>query len=110
ALGIPSASVAPIDSIVNDCIQRRVFPGCQVFAAKDGQVFFLRSYGQPTYESVRNVDDFDIYDLASLTKVVACTPIVMHLYEQGEIDLDLTRRVCRERFDRLQVLARAFPA
>jgi beta-N-acetylhexosaminidase len=88
ALGITSASLSPIDSIVNDCMKKKVFPGCQVLAAKDGQVFFLKSYGAPTYESSRSIGDFDIYDLASLTKVVASTPTLMQLYEQGSIDLD----------------------
>jgi beta-glucosidase-like glycosyl hydrolase/CubicO group peptidase (beta-lactamase class C family) len=90
ALGIPTSSLTPIDSIVEDCIKKRIFPGCQVYASKDGQVFFLKSYGKPTYESKRSIGDLDIYDLASLTKVVASTPTVMQLYEQGSIDLDQT--------------------
>lgn len=88
ALGISSYSLEPIHSLVNSCIRNNVFPGCQVFAAKDGQVFFMESYGRTTYNDDQLVNDFSIYDLASLTKAVATTPAVMKLQEEGKIEID----------------------
>jgi len=88
AMGIDAKYLFRIDSLINASIQKKVFPGCQVFAAKDGQVFFLKSYGTPTYGSNDQVNDFDLYDLASVTKAVASTPALMKLKEEGRIDID----------------------
>jgi CubicO group peptidase (beta-lactamase class C family) len=73
---------------VADCIQKRIFPGCQVWAARDGEVFLMKSYGHHTYDKTMPVKDFDVYDLASLTKIAATTLSVMSLQDQGKIDID----------------------
>ncbi len=77
-----------IDSLINDCIAKRIFPGCQAFAAKDGKVFFLRSYGHHTYDTTNQVGNFDLYDIASLTKIVASTISIMRLSDEGRLDID----------------------
>jgi beta-glucosidase-like glycosyl hydrolase/CubicO group peptidase (beta-lactamase class C family) len=87
-LGIPSASLERVDSIVEKAIAEKVFPGCQVMAIKDGKVFFLRSYGFHTYDNIQPVTDFDLYDLASVTKIVATTFAIMRLTERGEVNPD----------------------
>ena len=77
-----------IDSIVNASIVNGVFPGCQIVAAKNGKVFLNKSYGHFTYENKQEVDENTIYDLASITKIVASTSILMHMQDEGLIDLD----------------------
>ncbi len=65
-----------------------VFPGCQVIAAKNGKVFYNRAFGYyDAYKTIK-VDTNSIYDVASLTKVLATTIAVMDLYEQGKLDLN----------------------
>lgn len=65
-----------------------VFPGCQVLAAKNGKVFYNRAFGYyDAYKTIK-VDTNSIYDVASLTKVLATTLAVMKLYEDGKLDLD----------------------
>jgi CubicO group peptidase (beta-lactamase class C family) len=86
-IGIMSNKLNSIDSIANDAIQQKAFPGCQILAAKNGVVFYSKSFGYFTYDSIRKVQNTDIYDLASLTKIVATVPSVMQLYDQGEIKL-----------------------
>lgn len=67
-----------------------VFPGCQVFAAKDGKVFYNRAFGYyDAYKTIR-VDTNTVYDLASLTKVLSTTLAVMRLYENKQLDLNKT--------------------
>lgn len=67
-----------------------VFPGCQVVAAKNGRVFYSRAFGYyDAYKTVK-VDTSSIYDVASLTKVLATTLAVMRLYEEKKLDLDKT--------------------
>ncbi|MFN5334781.1 MAG: serine hydrolase domain-containing protein, partial [Bacteroidota bacterium] len=77
-----------IDSIVQDAIVKKAMPGAVVLATKDGKIIFEKAYGYTTYDSTRNVKTDDVFDLASVTKVLATTLSVMKLYEAGKIDLD----------------------
>jgi len=77
-----------IDSIINNGIKNYAFPGCQIVAAKDGKIFFYKSYGYQTYDSLQLVSNTDLYDLASVTKISAPLPCLMKLYEQGDFKLN----------------------
>ncbi len=76
-----------IDSLVNDAIDRRATPGCQILAAKDGEIIFYKSYGYHTYKKKQAVKNSDIYDLASVTKIMATLPALMRLYDEGKFDI-----------------------
>jgi len=77
-----------IDSFVNDAIQKKVFPGCQVLVAKEGKVVFQKSYGYFTYDTINKVTNESLYDWASITKVTGPLPILMKLYQDSVINLD----------------------
>jgi len=77
-----------IDSIVFAGISAKAFPGCRVLAAKDGKIFFNKSYGTHTYDSVKLVRNKDIYDLASVTKIIGPLPALMKLHGEGKLKLD----------------------
>lgn len=77
-----------IDSVVIDAINQQAFPGCIIYASHKDSIIFFQSYGYHTYDSLRRVAVNDIYDLASVTKVMGATLALMKLYENGEIRLD----------------------
>lgn len=77
-----------VDSLVAQCIQQHIMPGCQIVAAKSGKVFFNKCFGNNKYDNGKPVEEDDIYDLASLTKVVSTAPILMQLYDEGKLDPD----------------------
>ncbi len=77
-----------IDSIANYGISQNGYPGCQVFLAKNGKVFFNKSYGYHTYDSIKTVQNTDLYDIASVTKITAPLPCLMKLNEEGKFNLD----------------------
>ena len=77
-----------IDSIVNNALKNKAFPGCNVLIAKDGKVIFQKAYGFHTYEDRVPAQLDDIYDLASVTKVTGALPAFMKLYEEGKYQLD----------------------
>lgn len=77
-----------IDSIVNEAIAQKAFPGAQVYIQKKGEVLLDKSYGYHTYDSLVKVSPEDVYDLASVTKIFAPTLALMKLYDQGKINLD----------------------
>lgn len=77
-----------IDSICLSGIKAKAYPGCEVFAAKDGKVFFHESYGYYDYSNKKKVTEESIYDLASVTKVSGPLPGILKLVEQGKMVLD----------------------
>ena len=88
SLGIESEYLLKVDSIALDAIEKEATPGCQILAIKDGVIFFEKSYGHHTYKKKRAVQNTDLYDLASLTKIIASVPSLMYLEEKGQIHLD----------------------
>ncbi|MCX7985654.1 MAG: serine hydrolase [Bacteroidales bacterium] len=77
-----------IDSVVNFAIRSKAMPGCVIYMAKDNKVFFHKAYGYFSYDSIQPVQTTDIFDLASITKIVATTPAIMKLYDANDIKLD----------------------
>ena len=77
-----------LDSLAKYGIDQKAFPGCQVLVAKNGKVIFQRSYGFPTYENILAVQNDNLYDLASVTKITASLPVIMKLYDDKKINLD----------------------
>lgn len=88
-LGIDPEKLKKIDSLAQSGIVQKAYPGCQVLLAKDGKVFYHKSFGYHTYDKYTPVTNTDLYDLASLTKILATTPSVMLLNEQNKIDINL---------------------
>lgn len=87
-LGIASADLERISAIAKDAIEKHATPGCQILVAKNGKVFYNKSFGHHTYEKQKPVSGSDIYDLASITKITASLPAVMKLYDEKELNLD----------------------
>ncbi|MBJ60001.1 MAG: hypothetical protein CMP64_05430 [Flavobacteriales bacterium] len=88
SLGMDSDLLFKIDSIALDAIEKEATPGCQILAIKDGVVFYNKSFGYHTYNKNKPVKNSDIYDLASITKIIATVPAIMHLEENGDLHLD----------------------
>lgn len=87
--GILSAIlVRKIDSIANEGLNEKAFPGAQVLVARNGMVIFSRNYGYHTYENDEPVTDESVYDLASVTKVSGPLPVLMKLTSEGKFDLN----------------------
>ncbi|MDR2628037.1 MAG: serine hydrolase [Dysgonamonadaceae bacterium] len=76
-----------IKQVVDDAIKERAFPGCQLLVAKNGVVVFHKTFGYFDYADTHPVETGDIYDLASVTKVMATLPAVMQLYDRKKIAL-----------------------
>lgn len=77
-----------IDSIITDAIQQQAFPGAQILVAKNHTIIFHKAYGFQTYDSIQQVHLDDLYDIASVTKILGPLPAIMKLYDEGKIDLD----------------------
>lgn len=77
-----------VDNIVESGISNRYYPGAQLLIGNKNEILYSKSYGFYTYDRLTPVTENSIFDLASLTKVIATTSAIMKLYDQGKISLD----------------------
>lgn len=78
-----------VDSIIELGIEKKAYPGCRVLIAVDGKVILNKSYGYHTYDQIEPVQEDDIFDIASVTKITGPLPALMKLYGQKQFKLDL---------------------
>ncbi|MFD2035654.1 glycoside hydrolase family 3 N-terminal domain-containing protein [Belliella marina] len=86
--GMNSKVLDEIDLIMNAGIRKKAMPGGVVLVAKNGKVVFEKSYGHYDYNKTKPVSPKTVYDLASITKVLATTQAVMFLASRDVIDMD----------------------
>lgn len=87
-VGLKTDDFRKIDSAIHFALENEVFPGCQVLVAKSGEVIYNKSFGYLDYTKTQAVQPNTIYDIASVTKVAATTLAIMHLVDDGKLDLN----------------------
>ena len=76
-------------SILQEAIAGQSFPATSIAVTHKGRLVAIKALGRFTYEpNSLTVAPATLFDLASVTKVVATTPMAMLLYERGLLDLD----------------------
>ncbi|WP_339713301.1 glycoside hydrolase family 3 N-terminal domain-containing protein [Cyclobacterium amurskyense] len=88
AQGMDSRELMKIDRLMENAIARKATPGGSILIAKNGSVVFEKTYGHYDYTHQQAVTDKTLYDLASLTKVMATTQAIMFLNSREMINLD----------------------
>ena len=88
AAGLDPAKLAEIDSIVQEGLRAKAFPGCQVLVAKDGQIIYNKSFGYYTYDNLQPVTERAVYDLASSSKAAGTVTALMKAYEKKGFTLN----------------------
>src|SRR5205823_13238976 len=86
----PTIDPATFDPLVLEGIRQGAYAGAALVVARRDTVVFAKGYGRLTWSAAsRAVDpESTLYDLASLTKVIATTPALMLLVERGRVRLD----------------------
>lgn len=88
SVGMSSERLAKIDEAVLESIARKETPGAVVLVARKGRVVYRKAFGDRAIEPKREPMTADtIFDLASLTKIVATTTSMMILVERGKVSL-----------------------
>ncbi|HKJ49548.1 MAG TPA: serine hydrolase, partial [Christiangramia sp.] len=87
-VGMNSAKLSKIDSIIQHAIDEKMTPGAQILVARKGKVVYQKNFGYQTYDKEVPVTDTTVYDLASLTKILATLPMVMELDEKEVLNFD----------------------
>ena len=87
--GFKPGTFADVDATVERFIEKKAFPGAVVAVGRDGALVHLKAYGRRTYEPDAPAMTPDtLFDLASLTKVIATTTMAMMMVDEGRLDLD----------------------
>ena len=77
-----------IDSIAKAGLDARAYPGCEVIVARKGIVIFHKTYGYQTFDKRVALDQGDLFDLASVTKVSSSLPGLMILDTEGKFSTE----------------------
>ena len=87
-VGIDMARLADIDALVARAIADKQMPGAVVVVGRGDAVLYEKAFGQRAVAPLAEPMTVDtVFDLASLTKVVATTTAVMQLVERGTLRL-----------------------
>ncbi len=89
-VGLRHDVLQQIDTVCEEAIREKAIPGCVVLVAKDGKIAYEQAFGTYAYTDASPVYCETLYDLASLTKVMATTLSLMKLYDEGKLDLNKT--------------------
>ncbi|MEQ9148940.1 MAG: serine hydrolase [Cytophagales bacterium] len=89
-VGMDPSILAKIEDVVQEALEDKATPGCQILVAKDGHIVLEKGYGYLSYDSVVPVSTETVYDVASITKVAATLQGVMLLTEMDVINVNKT--------------------
>lgn len=85
----PFSGAAALDREIDRAVNEGLIPGAVVLIGHNGQIVYQKAYGSRALIPHREPMTLDtIFDIASLTKVVATTPSLMRLFERGQIRLN----------------------
>ncbi len=87
-VGMSSVGLQRVDSIAQYAVDNKMTPGIQLLIARKGKVIYNKNFGYHTYDKKQAVKFDDIYDVASLTKILATLPLVMELEEKKIVSLN----------------------
>jgi len=89
AIGVSAERLAALDALIERAIADSTAPGVALAIGRSGGTVRLRGYGRLDWDAASPpVGPGSLYDLASLTKVVATTSAAMLLVNEGRLDLD----------------------
>src|SRR5712691_7057783 len=87
-VGMSARSLSRLDRVIAESIEKKELPGAVVLVARHGRVVWRKTYGARAVEPQREAMTADtIFDLASLTKIVATATSIMILVERGDVRL-----------------------
>ena len=89
-VGMSGKLLEKIDSVTKIVVDSLMAPGGQVLVARYGKVIYHKSFGYQTYDKKQAVKLTDLYDLASVTKILGGLPMIMKSEEAGLLNLNET--------------------
>ncbi|MGX7666566.1 glycoside hydrolase family 3 N-terminal domain-containing protein [Flavobacterium pedocola] len=88
SVGMNAKTLSQIDALANKAIEGKMTPGMQILVARKGKIVYQKSFGYHDYKKDTKVNNQDVYDLASLTKILSTLPNMMQLYDKGKVKFE----------------------
>ena len=84
-VGMSTQRLQRLNGVLEAAIERQEIPGAVVLVARKRKIVFKKAFGYRSLEPVQTPMTIDtIFDVASLTKVMATAPSIMALVEEGK--------------------------
>ena len=87
AEGMSSERLARLDKMFEEAIEKQEIPGAVALIARNGKIVYHKSFGMVDNEAGRKAQNDDIFRIASQTKAITSTAVMM-LWEEGHFRLD----------------------
>jgi beta-glucosidase-like glycosyl hydrolase/CubicO group peptidase (beta-lactamase class C family) len=85
-VGMNKAKLDEIEGVINRAITGKMTPGAQILVARKGKVIYQKSFGNQTYDPASpKISNTDLYDIASLSKIIGTLPVFMQAYENQKL-------------------------
>jgi len=88
SVGMSTQKLNFIDTIAAKVLDKKMAPGMHVLVARNGKIIYRKSYGYFTDKKKIKVSNNSIYDLASVTKILGGTSMIMKANEEGLFKID----------------------
>ncbi|WP_452219363.1 glycoside hydrolase family 3 N-terminal domain-containing protein [Lacinutrix undariae] len=88
SVGMSSEKLKALDEVANFAVNEKMTPGIQLLVARKGKVIYNKTFGKHTYDGDEVVKADDLYDVASLTKILATLPLLMELKDKGAVSVN----------------------
>lgn len=86
---VPSTTRPTVEHTIRQSITQHAYSGAAIVVGNADSVTYSKGFGYANWSKTDSINpDSSIYDLASLTKVVATTSAIMYLQQRGYIQLD----------------------
>jgi len=89
-VGLSSEKLKKVDSMATIVLKEKMAPGMQILVARKGKVVYNKSFGYHTDSDSVRVENNHLYDIASMTKILATLPLIMELEERNVLKLETT--------------------
>lgn len=87
-VGMSNEILSQIDKIADKAITQKMTPGLQILVARRGKVIYQKSFGYKTYDNIDKINNSNLYDVASVTKIVSTLPNAMQLFDNKKFTVD----------------------
>ena len=87
AVGISTERLMRLDNVMKNFVTDNKIPGFTAILIRNGQIVYHKAYGLADVDTRRPMKQDDIFRIASMTKAITATAVMM-LYEEGKFGLD----------------------
>lgn len=86
-VGISAERLSRMDGVLQNAVTQGAVPGVAAIVVRNGKIVYHKAFGMADNESNRSLKRDDIFRIASMTKAITSTAVMM-LWEEGKFQLD----------------------